>query len=111
MPYQYGPFGPRGPQRASGFPAGDQIQQLVHAYQTMKAKFEQQMQQLEAQQRDLDAKRREATTQSEIIADLRREVEIKDEALHRQGEALKQTEAELVWARAGLKQQEREEQQ
>jgi len=110
MPYQYGPFGPRGPQRASGF-AGDQVQQLIQAYQTMKAKFEQQMQELDVQKRELDSKRRESTTQSEIIADLRRELEIKDEALHRQGEALKQTEAELVWARAGLKQQDHEEQQ
>lgn len=110
MPYNYGPFGPRGPQRASGFP-GDQVQQLIQAYQTMKAKFEQQLQELEIQRRELDSKRRESTTQNEIIADLRRELEIKDEALHRQGEALKQVETELVWARAGLKQQEREEQQ
>jgi molecular chaperone GrpE len=110
MPYNYGPFGPRGPQRPSGF-AGDQVQQLIQAYQTMKAKFEQQLQELEVQRRELDSKRRESTTQSEIIADLRRDLEIKDEALHRQAEALKQTEAELVWARAGLKQQDREVQQ
>jgi len=112
MPNNYGPFGPRGPQqRPSGFSPNEQVQQLLQAYQSVMAKFEQQTQLLEAQRRELDSKRRESTTQSEIVADLKRELEIKDEALRRQGEALKQTEAELLWARAGLKQQERQEQQ
>jgi len=112
MPINYGPYGARGSrQRPSGFPGEDQLQQLFQAYQQLKAKFEQQLQVLEAQQRELDAKRRESTSHTEVVADLRRELEIKDEALRRQGEALKQTEAELVWARAALKKQDRDEEQ
>jgi len=93
------------------FSGSEQIQQLVQAYQTMRDKAEQQAQLLEAKLRELEAKTREAATQSEVVADLRRELTIKDEALRRQGEALKQTEAELVWAKAGLQQQDRQEQQ
>jgi molecular chaperone GrpE len=112
MPNYYGPFGPRGPQsRASGIPGSDTIQQLVQAYQALVAKAEKQVEQITSQQREIDAKRREVATQAEIISDLKREIQIKDEALRRQGDSLKQTEAELVWARAGLKQQERQEQQ
>jgi molecular chaperone GrpE len=83
----------------------------VQEFQALQAKSEQQAQMLETNKHELESKKREAATQSEIIADLRREVAIKDEALHRQGEALKQTEAELVWARAAVQQQERQEQQ
>jgi molecular chaperone GrpE len=112
MPNYSYPFGQRGlSPRPSGRPSGEDIQQLVRAYQALKAKAEQQAQLLEAQQRELESKKREGATNGEIVADLRRELGIKDEALRRQGEALKQTEAELVFARAGLQQQERQEQQ
>jgi molecular chaperone GrpE len=94
-----------------GMPGMEEVQRLAQAYQALHAKAEEQAQLLERQQRELEGKKREAATQTEIIADLRREVGIKDEALRQQGEALKQVEAELVWARAGLEQQERQEQQ
>jgi molecular chaperone GrpE len=97
--------------RPSGRPSGEDIQQLVRAYQALKAKVEQQAQLLEAQQREMEGKKREGATNGEVVADLRRELGIKDEALRRQAEALKQAEAELVFARAGLQQQERQEQQ
>jgi molecular chaperone GrpE len=87
------------------------MQRFVQAYQALQAKAEQQAQLLEAQQRELESKKRELATQAEILTDVRRELGIKDEALRRQGDALKQTEAELVWARAAVQQQERQEQQ
>lgn len=106
MPTYFSPYGRRGiPQRPRAY-SGAEIQQLVQA---LRAKTEQQAQQLEAQQRELENTRRELAKQSEMLADLKRELEIKNEALHRQGEALKQTEAELVWARAAVEQQERKE--
>jgi molecular chaperone GrpE len=112
MPNYNSPFGRRGMQpRPSNFSGNDQIQQMVQAYQALRAQAEQLTQVLETKQRELEAKVREVATQSEIVADLRREITIKDEALRRQGEALKQTEAELVWAKAGLQQQDRQEQQ
>jgi len=112
MPTYNSPFGRRGMQpRPSNFSGNDQVQQMVQAYQTLRAQAEQLSQVLETKQRELEAKVREITTQNEMVADLRREIAIKDEALRRQGEALKQTEAELVWAKAGLQQQDRQEQQ
>lgn len=109
MPTYFDPYRRRGMQpRPGGQPSGEDIQRLA---QSLHAKAEQQAQLLEAQQRELEGKQRELATHNEIVADLRRELEIKDEALRRQGEALKQTEAELVWARAGLQQQERKEEQ
>jgi molecular chaperone GrpE len=112
MPNYYNPYGRRSFQpRPSGLPGAEEIQRLVQAYQKLQSQAEQQASVLEAKQRELESKQRELATQSEILADVRRDLEIKDEALRRQGEALKQTEAELVWARAGLQQQERQEQQ
>lgn len=112
MPNYNSPFGRRGMQpRPAGYTGNEQIQQLLQAYQTLRGQVEQLTQLLETKQRELEAKVREITTQNEIVGDLRREVAIKDEALRRQGEALKQTEAELVWAKAGLQQQDRQEQQ
>jgi molecular chaperone GrpE len=111
MPVYNDPFRRRGMQfRPYGSP-GDEVQRLVQAYQSLQVKAEQQAQALEAKQRELESKQRELATQSEILADVRRELEIKDEALRRQGADLKQTEAELVWAKAGLQQQEKQEQQ
>ena len=102
--YDY-PFGRRGMQpRPTGMPGAEEVQRLMLAYQSLQAKAEQQAQLLDAQQR-------EVTAASKGLAELRRELEIKNEALHRQGEALKQTEAELVWARAAVQQQDRQEQQ
>ena len=110
--YNNYPFGRRGYQpRPSGLPSGEQIQQLLQAYQTLKAKADQQAQLLEATQRELERKLREADRQSKLLAELQRDVEIKAEALRLQGDALKKTEAELVWARAAIQQQERQEQQ
>lgn len=110
--YNNYPFGRRGMQpRPSGMPGGDQIQRLVQEYQALKAAAQQQAQLLENLQRELDGKKREFVIQQESMADLKRELGIKDEALRRQGEALKQTEAELIWARAAVQQQERAEQQ
>ena len=112
MPTYSSPFGRRGmPYRSNGSSGGNDVQRLVQAYQQLQAKAEQLAQLAEAQQRELESKKRELATQMEILADVKRELGIKDEALRRQGEALKQTEAELVWAKAGLQQQERQEQQ
>jgi molecular chaperone GrpE len=91
-------------------PGGEELQRLVQAYQTLQSQVEQQAQFLEVKVRELESKAREIATQAEIIADLRRQIAIKDEALRMQGDALKQTEAELVWARAATQQQERQEQ-
>lgn len=111
MPNYGYPFGRRGMQpRPSGVPGSDDLQRLVLAYQKLQVAAEQQAQLLEVKQREVEAKQRELAAHNEIVADLRREVEIKDEALRRQGEALKQADAELVWARAGLQQQEKQEQ-
>src|SRR3712207_6119288 len=105
MPVYNDPFRRRGMQfRPSGSP-GEEIQRLVQAYQALQARAEQQTQLLEAKQRELESKQRELATQSELLADVRRDLEIKDEMLRRQGADLKQAEAELVWARAGLQQQ------
>ena len=112
MPNYGYPFGRRGMQpRPSGAPGNDDVLRLVQAYQKLQATAEQQAQLLEVKQREVEAKQRELASHNEIVADLRRELEIKDEALRRQGEALKQADAELVWARAGLQQQEKQEQQ
>jgi molecular chaperone GrpE len=109
MPTYFDPYRRRGVQpRPGALPTGDDIQRLAQA---LHAKAEQQAQLLEAQQRELESKRRELAMQNETLADVKRELEIKNDALRRQGEALKQVEAELVWARAGLQQQERKEEQ
>ena len=46
--------------------------------------------------------------QGKEAAKLQQELQIKNEALHRQGADLKNLEAELVWARAAVQQQEQE---
>ncbi len=108
MPTYFNPYGRRGMPQRPGVSPGDDLKRLAQA---LHAKAEQQAQQLETLQRELENARRELATQSQALADVKRELEIKNEALHRQGETLKQVEAELVWARAGLQQQERQEQQ
>src|SRR5690606_32258745 len=54
---------------------------------------------------------RELAEKERALAETQRELAIKDEALQRQGADLKQLEAELVWARAALQQQDRAAQQ
>ncbi|MCC6457103.1 MAG: nucleotide exchange factor GrpE [Caldilineaceae bacterium] len=123
MPVYYNdPFRRRGTQpRSSSIPGipdnlREAIQRLMQENQAFQAKSEQQAQVLEAKQRELDAKQREVealqrelAAQAPMLAETRRELQIKDEALRRQSADLKQMEAELVFARGGLQQQEKEE--
>jgi molecular chaperone GrpE len=95
----------------------EEIQRLLQARQSLQTQVEQQAQALEAKQRELDAKQRELeakqrelATQAETLGELRRNLEIKDEALRRQNADIKQMEAELVFTRGGLQQQEKQEQ-
>lgn len=77
----------------------EDYQKLAKAHQELQQRFAEQAEQLAA------AQEAQAT-----LADLRRELEIKNEALSRQSADMKQMEAELVWARAALQQQEKAEQ-
>lgn len=107
MSYNY-PFGRRrgsvGP-RSTGSPgvAIEEVQRLVQAYRTLQAQAEQQAQTLEAL-------RREHADLTRQLAQARQELEIKSEALRRQSADFKHVEAELMWTRAALQQQERQEQ-
>src|SRR5690606_5170458 len=69
----------------------EDYQKLAKAHQELQQRFAEQAEQLAA------AQEAQAT-----LADLRRELEIKNEALSRQSADMKQMEAELVWARAAL---------
>lgn len=62
-------------------------EELAAAYLNLNAK-------VEAQAKELEARKTELA--------------VKDEALHKQGQDLKQTEAELVWTRAALQQAQQE---
>ncbi len=100
--YYNNPYGRRrvtsGPQQSG--PTLADYQAVAKAYQELQAQAERQAQELSARQRDLAEKERE-------LAEKKRELAIKDEALQRQGADLKQLEAELVWAKAALKQQDK----
>lgn len=102
MNYYNNPYGRRrampGPQTPR--PTLDDYQAVVKAYQELQAQTQQQAQELAQKQRELADKERQ-------LADKGRELAIKDEALQRQGADLKQLEAELVWAKAALQQQDR----
>lgn len=74
----------------------EDYQKLMQAYQAL--------QQQVAQQAEDGAAGKQAQT---TIAELRRELGIKDEALRRQSADLKQMESELMWARAAVQQQEK----
>ncbi len=110
MPIYNDPFRRRGMSqpRPSGTP--EEMQRLIQAYQVLQGKAEQVAQALNVKQHDLDAKQREVAALSQALTEARRELEIKSEALHRQNADIKQMEAELVWARAGVQQQEKQEQ-
>ena len=104
MPYFYDPYGrrraARAPQPAAGARVSvDDVQKLAQAYQELAAAYEQ-------QSRDLDAGRRDSVAQAKTLAEVRQELAIKTEALQRQSADLKQLEAELVWTRAALRQQD-----
>ena len=107
MSYNYpfgrrrGPVGPR-PAGAPGV-AIEEVQRLAQAYRTLQAQAEQQTLALEALQRE----QADLTRQ---LAQARQELEIKSEALRRQSADFKHVEAELMWTRAALQQQERQEQ-
>ena len=73
----------------------ENYQQLTQAYQQLQAKTEQAARELE--------------NQTKTLAQVRQELEIKDEALRRQNADIKQMEAELVWSRAALRQQDKTE--
>lgn len=112
MPTYYGPYGRRGiPQKPRPVSVtAEDVQRLAQAYQALQGKAEQQAQVLEAKQRELEAKQRELLAQTEALVEARRELEVRDEALRRASADQKQAEAELLWARAGLQQQEKQEQ-
>lgn len=104
--YYNNPYGRRravpGPQNPG--PTLEDYRAVVAAYQELQAQTERQAQELAARQRELAEKNRQLTEQG-------RDLEIKAEALQRQGADLKQVEAELVWTKAALQQQERSEQE
>lgn len=91
--------------RSTGSPgvAIEEVQRLAQAYRTLQAQAEQQAQTLEAL-------RREHADLTRQLAQARQELEIKSEALRRQSADFKHVEAELMWTRAALQQQERQEQ-
>lgn len=74
----------------------EDYQRLAQAYQELQREL--------AQQAEASSAPQEAQA---TIAELRRELEIKDEALRRQSADLKQMESELMWARAAVQQQEK----
>jgi molecular chaperone GrpE len=88
-------------------PTLDDYQALVHAYQQLQVQAEQQKQELAARQLELNETQRTLEARNRELAEQRRELEIKGEALHRQTADLKQLEAELVWAKAALQQQDK----
>lgn len=104
--YYNNPYGRRravpGPQNPG--PTLEDYRAVTAAYQELQAQSERQAQELARRQRELAEKNQQFTEQS-------RELEIKTEALQRQGADLKQVEAELVWAKAALQQQERSDQE
>ncbi len=69
---------------SQGLPTLDDYRALAQAYQELQDRYVQ---------------------QTKDLASKTRELEIKNEALQRQGNDMKQTEAELVWTRAALQQQ------
>ncbi len=106
MTYYNNPYGRRRAMPGTR-PAGPTLadyEAVAKAYQELQAQAARQTQELAAKQRELAEKDR-------ALAETQRDLAIKDEALQRQGADLKQLEAELVWARAALQQQDRAAQQ
>jgi molecular chaperone GrpE len=106
MSYPYNPYGrrrvmPGQPANYSGTQrlTTDDYQALAQAYQQLQAQLAQQQQELATSRRELEEKNRE-------LAQKKREQEIQREALQRQTNDLRQLEAELVWAKAALQQQD-----
>ena len=91
MSYMYDP---RYRRMRPGQPVQRAQAQQMPSYEELAAAYLNLNTQAEAQAKELEAKK----------AELR----IKDEALHKQAEDLKQTQAELVWARAALQQAQQE---
>ena len=110
MPVYNDPFRRRGMSQPRPSGTSEEVQRLIQAYQALQGKAEQLNTALTAKQRELEAKQREVASLTEAATQARRELEIKNEALHRQNADMKQMEAELVWARAGVQQQEQQEQ-
>ena len=104
MPNFYDPYGrrraARAPQPLDAGVSAEDVQKLAQAYQELAAAYEQ-------QSRDLDAGRRDSVAQAKTLAEVRQELAIKNEALQRQSADLKQLEAELVWTKAALQQQDK----
>lgn len=104
--YYNNPYGRRRavPGSQNPGPTLEDYRAVTAAYQELQAQSERQAQELALRQRELAEKNQQFTEQS-------RELGIKTEALQRQGADLKQVEAELVWAKAALQQQERSDQE
>jgi molecular chaperone GrpE len=107
-PYGRRRVGPGYPSGGAGRPTLEDFQTLATAYQELKAAVERQRADLATVQRELVAKQQEAAEAKRKLAERTQELEIKGEALHRQSTDLKQLEAELVWAKAALQQQDQQ---
>ena len=90
--------------RRQNTPTVEDYQRLLRA----SRKLQMQNQELESTLEELRAQ--SAPGREDILA-LEQELEIKNEALHKQTEDLKQTESELVWTRAALQQLQAEQEE
>ncbi len=88
------------PRQGGARPTLEDFQRLAEAYQELAQRVEQLEQALAARTRELEQ-------QAQALAEARRELAIKQEALERQGADLKRAEAELMWTRAAVAQNER----
>lgn len=80
-------------------PTVDDFQRLAVAYEDLTRRVSELEQALQAKQREVEA-------QVKTLEETRRELGFKQEALTRQGADLKRAEAELMWARAAVAQNE-----
>lgn len=81
-------------------PTLEDFQRLAEAYQELTQRVAQ-------QEEALQARTRELAQQAKALEEARAALTVKEEALARQGADLKRAEAELMWARAAVAQEER----
>jgi molecular chaperone GrpE len=86
---------------------GGNFRPTLEDFQRLAGAFEEQTQRAEKLEQALQAKSRELAALTQTLEEVRRELGIKQEALTRQSADLKQTEAELMWARAAVAQNEK----
>lgn len=116
MGYPFDPYDPRRrprsrPATGTGQPTVEDFRRLAQSYQELQETLRNVQSQQQALEKRAAAAEQERNALTRSLKETRAELEIKNEALHRQSADLKELESELVWAKAALRKQEAEEEE